>query len=165
MNTTANAGVNVDLSAYKPSDSSMNEAELNRYYTAHAFRFIKQHPGRVARLYLLKFLNYFNYRNQLYTKFEAGFTRDLVMLVTYGALLLCVVLRLVTARPPPDRFEKFLIILYVLNGAFAAIFFTRIRFRVPFDLLLVVVAAPLLAKTLRGVFQGLSGWAFPSARR
>jgi hypothetical protein len=39
----------------------------------------------------------------------------------------------------------------VLNGAFAAIFFTRIRFRLPFDWLLICIAGIILAHLIQAI--------------
>ena len=141
-NTTANAGVNVDISSYRQHTGEMSETERNRHYAREAIGYVLSHPARSAKLYLLKFLNYFNYRNKLWTEDEGSIARDMVMLVTYGTLLALAGLRLVLASAVPlSRYERFAAALYVLNGAFAAIFFTRIRFRIPFDYLLISLAA------------------------
>lgn len=144
-NTRPNSGVNVDISPYT-SRAPAGEIERNRFYAASAFEYIAAHPGRAAGLYVLKFLNYFNYRNELYTRNEASSLRNLVMLITYGGLVLLVLLRLWSSRRRPlSRYERFVLLLYVLNGAFAAVFFTRIRFRIPFDAMLTSVAAVAVA--------------------
>jgi hypothetical protein len=94
-------------------------------------------------------LNYFNYRNKLLTKTEMSAFREFLALATYGSLLLLVMVRLSMARRLPlDSFERFALMLYVTNGAFAAIFFTRVRYRLPFDLLLQAVIAIFAGRLL-----------------
>jgi hypothetical protein len=138
--TRPNAGVNIEFPA--PTATPINEVGWNRYYTQEAIRFMRENPGRALRLYVAKFLNYFNYRNELRTANETSPWRRLVMLLTYGPLLALLVLRLALWRRwPPGDLERFAVLLYLLNGAFAAIYFTRIRFRLPFDYLLIALAA------------------------
>ena len=145
--TTPNAGVNVDLSEYAGRTRGMSEAEGDREFARAAFEWIRAHPARAGRLYLLKFLNYFNFRNTLRTAGESSSFRNTVMLLTYGPLPLLFLFRLAMWRRwPPGAFERFAVLLYLLNGAFAAIFFTRIRFRLPFDYLLIAVAAITCAR-------------------
>lgn len=146
-NTTPNAGVNVDISSYGDAVVGMDEAEKDHYYARSAFDYILNNPWRAIRLYAFKFLNYFNYRNILFTKSEVSRLRELVMLFSYGPLLLLALVRLAAMRKfPLTRYERFAFFLYLLNGAFAAIFFTRIRFRVPFDFLLISICAIFLAR-------------------
>jgi len=145
--TTPNAGVNVDITKYAKEASGLNEVARNRYYTAEALKYVKNNPGRAVRLYLFKFLNYFNYRNRLKTRSESSRLRELVMLLTYGPLFLAGLARVALARRLPlSRYERFALLLYGLNGAFSAVFFTRIRFRVPFDFLLISVCAVFFAR-------------------
>ncbi|MFC1453318.1 hypothetical protein ACFLSJ_08255 [Verrucomicrobiota bacterium] len=140
-NTTPNSGVNVNIAPYEPV-VPLDEAERSRHYARRAMEFVRAHPFHAARLYALKFLNYFNFRNRLYVRQESSGLRDAVMLLTYGGLLCLAVLRVVFHRRfPLSQYERFALALYVLNGAFAAVFFTRIRFRLPFDWLLVSVGA------------------------
>ena len=111
------------------------------------YPFATDNPVRWAKLYGLKFLNYFNYRNTLATRNETSRVRDWIMLVAYGSLLGLAALRLgMHGRWPLSQYEKFAYLLYVLNGAFSALFFTRIRFRIPFDFLLVTIGAIFLAR-------------------
>ncbi|MBN1558597.1 MAG: glycosyltransferase family 39 protein [Lentisphaerae bacterium] len=143
--TTPNGGTTVDISAYRARAEGLDEIERNRFYTRRALAWIRAHPRRALRLYALKFLNYFNFRNELYVRREGTAPRDLAMLLTYGLLLALTAARLAASRRRPlTRFERFALLLYVLNGAFAALFFTRIRFRLPFDYLLIGTAAGLM---------------------
>ena len=169
-NTTLNSGNQVDISRYTPDARLPDEVEVDRYFRGKAIEFIREDPARAARLYVLKFVNYFNYRGELATKAESSGARWALILITYGPLLLIgLPLRAFLVRKIPlSRLELFSIVLYVLNGAFAAIFFTKIRFRMPFDYLLIAVVATLLGSAVsrwhrknptnvRGLFLHKSG--------
>lgn len=145
--TTPNAGVNTDISAVE-EQARLIEGEVarDRFYARQAVAYIRANPGRAARLYALKFLNYFNYTNRLNTASEQTPLRDAILLLSYGLLVLASILRLALRRLVPlAALDRFALLLYALNGAYAAIFFTRVRFRLPFDTLLILVAAPLVA--------------------
>jgi 4-amino-4-deoxy-L-arabinose transferase-like glycosyltransferase len=149
-NTRPNAGTNVDISAYYEQTLGMDEIERDAFYRAQAVEYIGEHPARAARLYGLKVLNYFNFRNELITRSEGSALRDLLVLFTYGPLLLVVITRLaLIPRFQATRFEILLVVLYGLSALVGAVFFTRIRFRLPFDSLLVMLAAVFLAQLLK----------------
>lgn len=141
-NTTPNAGVNVDISQYEAIGNTLGEIERDRYYRTEALDYIREHKLRSVTLYVQKLFNHFNYRNQLWTQEEASRTNDALMLVTYGPLLLITLLRIACfRRAPMSRIELLFLSIYLVNALFAALFFTRIRFRVPFDLLVVGMVA------------------------
>jgi hypothetical protein len=137
-----NTGASTDISSYVPKDTGLSEVALDAYYRGKAIDFIRHNRSRAIRLYALKVLNWFNYRNDLAQKSEASSTKDFVMLCTYGPLLLLFIARLLFAgRLRPSRVEVLLIILYLSNAFAYAVWHTRIRYRLPYDLLLIAVAA------------------------
>jgi len=142
-----NSGTNVDITRYVAAAAGLGEIERDRFYRDRAVEFMRKNPGRTAQLYLLKFLNYFNYRNELFVKTETSPLRDAIALLSFGPLLAMALLRVILARRwPLSRLEHFALVLYVLNGAYAAVFFTRLRFRVPFDYLLLILVAMTVAR-------------------
>jgi hypothetical protein len=144
-NSEANLGVNVDLSSYK-RPRSFDEAQTDKLMRYYAFKHIYQHRWESLKLYVSKFVNYFNYRNVLATASEASKTRDITMLITYGFLLGVALVRLGLGYKYPIRdYEAYIYILYVFSALFMALFFTRIRFRLPYDLTLVLINARFLA--------------------
>ncbi len=148
-NTTPNAGVNVDVTPYLDAARGMGELERDRYFTQAAVSYVQTHKLRSLRMYLLKALNYYNYRNVLLVKSESSRARDAVMLISYGGLLVLCGLRLAWVRRFPwTDLERVALSVYVLNGLYAAVFFTRLRFRLPFDYLLIAVAALFVARVL-----------------
>ena len=147
--TTANSGPTTDVSRYMQAVEGMDEITRDRYLQNQVFELWKAKPAWAIRLYALKVLNYFNFRNNLVTKAESSPTRDLVMLVTYGTLLVLGAGRLLMHKSPLNSFEWLLVFLYFGNAFYSAIFFTRIRFRLPFDYLLILLAASFAARWLQ----------------
>lgn len=95
--------------------------------------------------YLARFREHFAWRNKLYVADESSGTRDLVMLATYGALLALVLLRLALMRYRRlSRAERSVLALYLMTAAFHALVFVRIRYRLPFDFLLLLPASNAL---------------------
>lgn len=144
-NTSPNSGVNVDISKFEHKAVGMNEVEKNAYYTSEAINFMKANPIGTIKLYIRKFLNYFNYQNQLATTSENSKYRKLLMEITYNMLLLLLCVRIVMlTRYKFLTFEVLLLLLYIGSGLAYALFFTRVRFRLPFDFLLIIVIAGFL---------------------
>jgi hypothetical protein len=151
-NTSPNDGPTTDVTRYAKAAEAMSldSVEADRYFAREAMKHVVSHPVHSAGLYVLKFLNYFNFRNNLRTTAESGGARDLIMLVSYGFLLTIALLRMAACRCLPlSRLEMFCLLLYLCNGAFSAIFFTRIRYRLPADLLLIAVCALAVANAGR----------------
>lgn len=137
----ANTGVNVDVAHYMSQVQGLNEVDASRKLQEFAVSWVKSHPGDAAVLYVRKLINYFNFRAELATASMSSTWKDWLMFLTYYPLLLVVVVRLTFARQQPlTRTEMVLGGLYLCNAFLAALFFTRIRFRLPFDGLLMAWA-------------------------
>jgi hypothetical protein len=80
-NTKPLDGRNVDISSYESVARAMDEVERDRYYRDQAIQYILGHPLESSKMYLLKVVNYFNYRNNLVT------TKGLLRIYTDGSLL------------------------------------------------------------------------------
>jgi 4-amino-4-deoxy-L-arabinose transferase-like glycosyltransferase len=153
-NTTPNAGTNVDISGYKAQAQGMDEIDRDRFFQAKAFEYIRSHPLDSLKLYFFKVLNYFNYRNELVTSGESSPAKDALVLLSYGPLLIVFLIRLALVKlVPPTSFELLLILLYFFGALTNALFFTRIRFRVPFDFALIMVVAINLARIIDLAFS------------
>lgn len=143
---TAESGVNTDISAYAERASGLSETQRDAFYRREAVRFIMENKGKAIVLYIQKALHHFHYRNRLATRTESSPLRDLLMLVTYYPLLALALLRLAMRRRyPMSPLERYLLALYLLDALIQAVFFTRIRFRLPFDLLLIALDALFLS--------------------
>jgi hypothetical protein len=146
-NTTANSGVNVDVAEYQRQAHGLSDIQRDKFFAKCAIGYVRQHPVAAFKLYCAKVLNYFNFRNKLYSTDETSRAKDVILFVTYYPLLLVAVARLFLFR----RFkltkpEVLLYFLYFGNAFLSAIFFTRIRFRIPFDALLLVLVASFLSR-------------------
>jgi len=148
-NTTANSGVSTDISEYEEKVIKMDEVKKDAYFRTRAMEFIRTHKLHSLKLYVLKWFNHFNFRNELKTQNESSWLKDLIGILTYGPLLILFTIRLLLyKRFPFTPFEIYLILLYFLNAFYQAIFFTRIRFRIPFDFLLIIIVALFLYQVL-----------------
>jgi hypothetical protein len=144
--STANSGVNADVSKFEHNATGMSEIERDRYFRSRAIEFIRDNPRNALMLYLKKTANFFNYRNDLFVSTESSPWRDWVMLLTFGPLLGLFVTRICLFRVFPfSELEKYLSAAYLSSAFLQAVFFTRIRFRVPFDFLLIAEVAILLS--------------------
>jgi hypothetical protein len=144
-NARYNTGV-VDVSAHEPPPG-LNEVESDRHFKQAAMTWVREHPTDAAVLYLQKALNYFHYKNKTDTPGEESTLRNMAVFVTYYPLLAVVLVRLLFFRRYPlSWFEVLTYSVYFLNAFFAAIAYTRIRYRVPFDALLACMAALAVVK-------------------
>jgi hypothetical protein len=144
-----NSGVNVDVSRYEKEVQGMNEAQADGHLKERAKQWIVNHPGAAAKLYILKVLNYFNFRNQVSVQAEASAAKNVAMFFSYYLLLGLGIIRcLLWRRYPLSRAEILCYVVYFSNAFLSAIFFTRIRFRVPFDILLIACDAILIGYLL-----------------
>ena len=144
--TTVNGGASVDISQYWDIPDSFNEAQKDSHYAARAIEYISHNKIRSLKMYFSKFLNYFSYGNDLNTREKSARLQDYVMIATYGPLIIIFLLRLLSSRIfPPTREEMFLILMFIGSGFFLAIYFTRIRFRLPYDYLIIAIVAIYLA--------------------
>jgi 4-amino-4-deoxy-L-arabinose transferase-like glycosyltransferase len=127
----------------------LDEYERDKFYTKQALSFMQQNPKHYITLYFLKVANYFNFRNELLTASESSKLKDLIMLCTYGIFLLIAIFRiLISRRYPLSKFEVFLILLYVGNAFVSALTFSRIRYRLPLDYLLIAFASLFMEKII-----------------
>ncbi len=116
----------------------MSEIEEDRYYKSLAVKFWREQPGNAFKLYMKKLLHHFNFRNKYHSAEDSNFLRDLVMFTTYYPLLLCLLIRLLYIRKKPlSKIESLFILIYFSSALFHAIFLTRIRFRLPYDVVLI----------------------------
>jgi hypothetical protein len=131
--------------------------ERDRILTRAALQWMREHPRQAASLYAEKLLSWFAVRNQLVSDrlvpdgSGAGppWLRGLVMALGYGLLGAIALVRLAAARRVPfTALEVLLAVLYLGAAMAYAVFFTRIRFRLPFDWLLIALDALFLVRVL-----------------
>src|SRR5215475_11167576 len=109
-------------------------------------------------LYAEKVANNFSFRNELATSGQRSPVQDMVSAVSYYPLLALFALRLLLARRwKLTGLEKLLVALVLGNVLLLAVFYTRLRFRVPLDGLMLVTSAAMLAELLTGHRPGSQG--------
>lgn len=146
-NTTASSGVNVDVTRYEEMAEGLDEVERDHFYRESAVTWIREHPGEFAKLYCLKLLNHFNVINVYATDEEVGLVESIVLSLFYVPLLAVFLWRLTRLRKEPFfQTEAALYILYFGMAMATAIFFTRIRFRLPLDHMLIWAAAAYVTR-------------------
>jgi hypothetical protein len=146
--TTPNSGRTTDIVPLcKGAQVATTEYEFDGAMGKCARDWISRNPAAAAWLYVGKVVNYFNYRNEMATAVEGARWRDRVEFATYYPLLLIALVRLALARRAPlSRTEILIYLLYFANGLISAIYFTRLRLRIPFDFLLIAVSAAFVAR-------------------
>jgi hypothetical protein len=136
-----------------------DEVDADQVLTRAALDWARAHPGRAGLLYAGKFLHWFAPSNRLLSdgSLPGGASavprrvRDFLLLLAYGTLLLLLVLRLSLARHLPlTDLELLCGALYLAAGLAYALTFTRVRFRLPVDWLLIAVDAGCVATLLEG---------------
>jgi len=143
-NATPTTGVNADISEYITTvrRRDLGEVEADRYFREQAVEWIRDDPGSAAVLYAGKLANFFNFRSNVVSESQQSGLTDALGALTYYPLLLLFVVRLAMFRSLPlVRGEGLLVASYLGYAVTAAIFFTRIRFRVPVDQLMIAVVA------------------------
>ena len=149
-NTTSNSNAEVDLTTYRLHSSSFSETKRDSYFRSEAIRFVMENKVMAIKLYFKKLISHFSYQNKIATNSESSSIKDLLMFLTYYPLLAVLIIRIFFCkRYPLSHVELFFIVIYCVDAFFQAIFFTRIRFRLPFDFLLIGVVASFMSKILK----------------
>jgi hypothetical protein len=142
---TPSSGVKVALPDSLEGEVHLDEARIDARYRHLALTWISDHPTAALRLYLGKLAHYFAIDDELATAAEESSLHTLIMACTYLPLLLLALLRVVFLRSQPlSSMERLFLALYLVNALTSAVFFCRIRFRIPYDLVLIGLAASSL---------------------
>ena len=137
-NTSLSAWYNYIYDDYYIEANKLPEIEQNRYYLQKTMEFWTDHTGDAVKLYFVKLLDYFNFRNNLFIPSEFSKLREVIMFATYYPLLICLILRLLVAvKIPLSRTESLLVSIYLVSALFHSLFLPRIRFRLPYDAVLI----------------------------
>ncbi|WP_263384050.1 hypothetical protein [Granulicella arctica] len=139
--TGANTGPRVKIWLFAPEAAAQKDelARENGYKRA-AIAWIKANPKRAAVLYVEKTLNWFNYQTNLETAKKDSKVYPLLIAGVYYPLLCGA---LVAPLLLPGRRQLMLLFAaqYLVAAGAYAIYFTRIRYRLPYDYLVVMLAA------------------------
>jgi hypothetical protein len=129
----------------------LDEFQSDHFFTQAAMAWITAHPGDALILYLEKSLNFFNFTNVYAPQShqEVSPAKQAVMAASYLLLLALLAWRLAEVkRFPLLPREKLFLLVYVLSAFTSAIFTTRIRYRIPYDYLIIAVIALHLSRHL-----------------
>ena len=151
VNATSDGGRVVDISPYEneAKQRQFGEVSLDHFYTQQAALWIAHNPGRAAALFGGKILNNFAFHNTLATAGRNTSAQDLVSALSYYPILALALLRIALYRRfPLHPTERLLIGILVANILVLAVFYTRLRFRVPLDGLTIVLAASMVTHFL-----------------
>lgn len=153
VNTVPYSGAGTDVSKIpvEGKDLNLDEFQMDHNYEMAAWDWITHHPGHAAVLYLGKTLNFFNVWNEYasWNSAEISPWKQIIMGFSYALLLGLLAWRLVEAKSfPLSSREKFFLMVYVGSAFASALFFTRIRLRLPFDYLIIAVIAAHLSRRL-----------------
>ena len=141
-------GTLVDISKYEQTvvQQHMDEVAQDTYYRKSAITWAEDNPGKAAVLFVEKTANYFSFSDRLASGGEPSAAQQALLAAAFLPVLGLVAFRVFCARGSyrltPD--ELLLAMLYILSALFMAIFFTRVRFRLPLDTLAIVLAAETL---------------------
>jgi len=152
-NARPNRGPGAGISKYKKiaERRGLSGLDRQRFYRSEALKWMLKNKGKTVKLYFQKFLTHFHFRNELGTGGGNNVWRDVVMFVSYYMLLILAIARMFVGGSLKGRpFEVFAVMCYVIMGAAYAIFFTRIRYRLPVDWMLISMAAIQAGCLLKG---------------
>jgi hypothetical protein len=136
----------------------LNQMEREAFYRKKVLQFWKENPGGAIKLYLLKLLNHFNFQNKFYMESEFSRLKSIIMFVTYYPLLICLIARLFfIPKVRLSRVEVLFVLIYIASALFHAIFITRLRFRLPYDALLIVHIGIMFSLVLNWI-KSRQGW-------
>jgi len=122
-----------------PDSHTLSNADVRkpRFGVLRIVASIVRQPGD----YFSKVGNYFHFRNKLVTSTEQTAFRDIVMFVSYYSIVALVILRLgIRKKIELCKFDTWVLAMYFSAALFHALAFTRIRYRLPLDFLLLGVA-------------------------
>jgi hypothetical protein len=154
-NTIAYGGTgNIDQTRYwlMSGERHFDEFSEDKFFRQCAIDWITKNPGRAFVLYLEKAANYFNVYNAYApgTTAEISPLKQVVMGASYLLLLGLLAWRLAEVkRFPLLPREKLFLVTYVLTAFTMAIFVTRIRYRLPYDYLIIAIVAMHISRRLQ----------------
>ncbi len=143
--TTPTSGIAVDISSYTRGHENDSEFDLNRHLTAMTVANVRQHPGYYSRLYLRKFVA--GLGNTVETVTHGYNQPATIALWSYmvlvwmgvGSLIISLLQRKASAVSL-GNLSLLVVAAYCLTISGYAIFFTRLRFRLPVDIALAFLS-------------------------
>ncbi|MBL7516420.1 ArnT family glycosyltransferase, partial [Frankia nepalensis] len=167
---TPTSGDRIDVTPYLPPQGAPPESEVeqSRRFRTAAVDWVGDNPGDAAWLYLGKLANHYNITNEYSTSGVGGrLARDALTAVVYLPLLALFLVRVAAAArgAAPLRRGEGLLLTIVVGVPFPmAVYTTRIRYRLPLDCLMFLVALGLAGRSRDGRAPAAGAVAVPSRR-
>ncbi len=156
---TPRSGTNVDMTreyAALGSNRKLNEVEVDRAFRRRALNYVRADYKRYTILTAGKFLQFFSFRDDLKTKVKTQKLASVAVAVSYYPLLFtCVAFLFIKGNLTSET--KMLIAVYLLAAFFHSLFFPRLRFRAPYDYLLVIATAMMYGQYLMNRQRAING--------
>jgi hypothetical protein len=150
-NATMTSGNGTDISAIERQTRGLSEIDRDAFFRNWAVNWIRAHPWNELRLYLEKFAFWFSYENEYVTQvtFPAMGILGLATAMVYYPTLLG---SLIAIRSRDEHLRGFAILAWIITLAADlsyAVFFTKIRFRLPFDPLFFAAGSGIIWVAMR----------------
>jgi len=143
---------------FTPGPDTIGSAEwqLDRFYRQMAWNFVVSHPSTAARLFVQKAFNFWRLYPEPGTVNAVVTKRNkFVSAATYGPVLCLAVLSVFFSTI--GKRERTLLLLLACSLTFGyAVFITKVRFRLPLDCALVLLASYPIAHLMKSTIGKLS---------
>lgn len=152
---TAAAGVMANIRKYTDSAADMSEVQSDEFFTRSASAWISKHPLSALRLFGEKFIYWFAYENSYETRVPSHMIAlvSKEIFIIYYSVLVAAAMAIFLNKGPVGRIVILTWLINLLAAVSYAVFFTRLRFRLPFDPLLFSVAAGAITELARRYWQ------------
>ena len=139
-------GIHIPGDLDQQLSQAKSETEKERFYYQDAFQFIKKNPSRFIQLTVLKALNLWRF----YPTPDTGYKilpslSKILSVMTYTPVFLLAVFGFILAWTQKKEIILFLLLFISLTATYA-LFITKVRFRLPLDPYLIVLASYAIAK-------------------
>lgn len=150
---TTGAGANVTTYLHSAAAQGLNEVQRDKYFRDVAIEWIRNNPADAAWLYLQKLVTYFSPFNETTTSENTFSFMALIAWASFVILGVLFLARIWVHRRGILKMgysEKLMVWLWLINAPIMAFHFTRLRFRLPLDgPLLVMAALPVVLALIR----------------
>lgn len=141
---TASSGNMIQKPAYlrEKLENAQSDTEKEAIYYQDAFEFIRSHPGRFVSLTFKKALNLWRLFPAPGTGYKTkALLSKIVGAMSYGPVLVLVVLGLIFSWREKKKYCLLFILLFFSFTMIYAFFIAKVRFRLPLDVYLIVLAS------------------------
>ena len=151
------------------TELTISEVELDRWYMAKGWKWVKNNPDGMLRLMWLNLINFWNVRINPYHELAIGgrlsfvaSLKESVYTISYGFVLVWAIVGVILARNRRGR-VLLLLLLFLGYTLIHMVFVGITRYRMPLDPLLCVLAANgvlVLGQKVLASKSGLLKWPF-----